>query len=381
MTHSVTTRIFTSLSTMCPAVTRALIVLTSAAYFACSGLPFLTPSPSEVSDSRYAMGTVLEVSLWTRQPAEGRRIIAAIFRRVEELEALFSHFRPESALSTLNRAAGRGPQPVPWELARMLSEAAEYSRLTLGTFDVTVGPLVELWQTAAQRNQLPTPPELTAAYERVGIAHLRVIESVRGKERIALAELAREGMSIDLGGVAKGYALDRARELLLRGKIDSALIDFGQSSWLAIGAPPKEPHGWRVLLRGARGEAAGVLTLRDQMLSVSGSLGQVNEIEGQRFGHIVDPRSGRPITKARQVAVVAQGGTQTEALTKALLVLGADEGIALLEPMRDVEALLLDADGETARTSGWNDAVAFEGFAAQPHTPRGDLSSPDASAR
>ena len=166
-------------------------------------------------------------------------------------------------------------------------------------------------------------------------------------------------MSIDLGGIAKGYALDRMLPALRDAGITSALLSFGQSSAWAFGVPPGAP-GWRLLARGPDGGFSGILTLRDAALSVSGSLGQWSEIEGRRYGHVLDPRSGEPLTRRREALVVAPNATLAEALSKALLVLGEREGIALIEAQHGCEALLLDAEGGAWSTSGWQLRTAFE---------------------
>ncbi|MGH7336078.1 MAG: FAD:protein FMN transferase, partial [Myxococcota bacterium] len=189
----------------------------------------------------------------------------------------------------------------------------------------------------------------------------------------ATASLAPGG-AVDLGGVAKGYALDRARERL-GARVDAALLSFGQSSTWAIGRPPGA-SGWRLLARGPDGGFAGVLTLRDRALSVSESLGQWNEIDGRRYGHVLDPRTGEPLVHDREALVVTRDATLAEALSKALLVLGPAEGIALIEAWPDAEALLLDANGQAWRTRGWQDATRFEPMPIAP-APRSSAPSGD----
>jgi thiamine biosynthesis lipoprotein len=301
------------------------------------------------------MGTVLEIELGARDEAAARAILERCFARVAELERLFTRFDPASALSRLNREAGRGPVPVDPALARILADAREYSRLTRGSFDVTLGPLVELWSAAGRRGRVPDPQELAAALARVGA------EGIEVSEPGATAALAREGMSVDLGGIAKGWALDRVAEILASQGVTSAFASFGGSSFLALGAPLGE-DGWRVLLGDAGGGFAGALRLEDLSLSVSGSLGQSTEIAGRRYGHVIDPRSGEPLVRAAQAAVVAKSGALAEAFSKALLVLGEEEGMALLEEIPDAEGYLVAADGRSRRTSGWDRTVRFEGW-------------------
>jgi thiamine biosynthesis lipoprotein len=144
--------------------------------------------------------------------------------------------------------------------------------------------------------------------------------------------------------------------------IDDALLDFGQSSIRALGRPADAP-GWRLLARGADDDLLGVLTLSDRALSVSGSLGQWVEIGGRRYGHVLDPRSGQPLERRRQALVVAPDAALAEALSKAVLVLGEGEGLALVAAQAGCEALLAEAGGKTWRTPGWEAAVSFEALA------------------
>jgi thiamine biosynthesis lipoprotein len=312
--------------------------------------------PHEVSDGRYAMGTVLELTLVGPDPATLVRARDGAFAEVERVEALLSTWRPESDTSRLNAAAGRGAVAIDPELAALLARCTDLTRATRGSFDVTVGPLVALWRDAGARGALPDAAALAATRAQVGPDRLAV-ERTADRATAALAP----GSAVDLAGIAKGYAIDRVRERLAArtDRIDAALLSFGQSSTWAIGRPPGAP-GWRLLARAPKGGFAGVLTLRDRALSVSEALGQWSEIGGRRYGHVLDPRTGEPLERSRSAFVVTADAALAEALSKALLVLGPAEGIALIEQRGDAEALLLDADGEQWQTRGWQDITQFE---------------------
>jgi thiamine biosynthesis lipoprotein len=316
---------------------------------ACGHLP---DARVTVSDGRYVMGTVLEMAVVAPDDATGRAVLAELFAEAERLDALLTTHDPASALSRLNRAAGEGPQRVPPELAEVLRLSARWSELTGGSFDVTVGPLVALWTDAAARNRSPTPDELASARGRVGWRHVLVHPDGR-------VELDRAGVAVDLGGVAKGYALERMKPILARHGIVDALLNFGQSSTWAIGRP-QDAAGWRLLARGPGESLLGVLELVDLALSVSGSLGQWVDIEGRRYGHVLDPRTGQALERRRQALVVARDAALAEALSKALLVLDEAEALALVGAQEDCEALLVDADGRVWHTPAWNSTVSFE---------------------
>jgi thiamine biosynthesis lipoprotein len=321
---------------------------------ALAALACAAPAPApltEVSDGRPAMGTVLEITLHATDARRAREALEELFGLAARLDAVMSRYDPQSDLSELNRSAGQGLVPVDPELARILEASVAYSQLTRGTFDVTVGPLVALWTRAGETGVLPSADQVAAARSRVGAEQIRV-EGAR-------AALAQAGVSVDLGGIAKGWAVDRMLALLEQRGIRRALIDFGQSSVQALGAPPGSP-GWRLLARGPDDGALGVLTLSDQALSVSGSLGQLVEIGGRHYGHVLDPRTGLPLERQREALVVAPDATLAEALSKGLLILGEVDGIALVAAQPGCHGMLVDADGRSWETPGWREAVRFE---------------------
>jgi thiamine biosynthesis lipoprotein len=296
------------------------------------------------------MGTVLELTLIAEDPATARALLDAAFAQVAVLESKLTRFDTASELSRLNAGAGQGPQALSDPLAELLRRAVRYAQLTDGAFDVTIGPLVALWIDAAQADRLPDEAALAAALQRIGAQRLDLTPG-----RVILPA----GFSIDLGGIAKGYALDQ-----IAASWDPetpALLSFGQSSVLARGTPPGSP-GWRMALRGAHEELAGVLTLRDQAFSVSSTLGQWSEIGGVRYGHVIDPRSGQALRRAAIASVVATDATLAEALSTALVILEPQRGIEILESLAGCEARIEDEAGEVFETSGWRSVTRFESF-------------------
>lgn len=327
----------------------ALALLAGAA---CARAPAPAPALHALQDGGFAMGTALELTLYGPDPAALARARDAVLAEAQRLDALLSNWTEDSDVSRLNRTAGSGAQPVDPAVAELLEASQRHSIATRGSFDVTVGPLVELWTRAAERGALPSESEIAAARARVGAGRLRVGPGAQVR--------MPAGMAVDLGGVAKGFAIDRALPLLRQAGIETALLGFGQSSSYALGAPPGSQHGWRLLVRGADGGFDGVLTLKDRALSVSGSLGQWTAIEGRRYGHVIDPRSGRPLERRRLAVVVAADATLAEALSKALLVLGEVEGVAAVAGQPGCEGLLLDEGGARFATPGFEAATRYE---------------------
>lgn len=333
-----------------------LVALALALLSACAGPAPLEDAaqvcPASVSDGQYLMGTVLEIHLCARDRAQGEAILAELFAEVARLERVLSRFDVKSDLSKLNRAAGSGPLRVAPELVELTARSVELTGLTDGVFDVSVGPIVVLWVEAAQTGVAPAPDVVAAARTRVG-PQVVAVDAAAGS-----VELRVPGASLDFGGVAKGYALDRLAAMLRARGVSRALLSFGQSSITALGRPAGW-DGWGVLLGDASGGFAGTAQLADQSLSVSGSLGQYAEIGGKRYGHVIDPRSGEPLERARVAMAIASDGTRAEAFSKALLILGERDGIALLEQIPDAEGMLVDESGTSWQTSGWTKAVDY----------------------
>jgi FAD:protein FMN transferase len=324
--------------------------LAAAAALACQRAP--EPCPALVSDGQYEMGTVLEIQLCAPDRASGEHLLASAFEKVSALEHAFSTFDPESEVSRLNRSAGSGPREVSLDLLRLSAESLVLADQTQRSFDPTVGPLVALWREAGRAGRLPSAAALADARARTGF------DAVQADLTAKTIELRVAGASLDFGGIAKGWALDRLVEDLRAAGVTRALLSFGDSSVAALGAPP-DAEGWGLALGGATGGVAGTVLLRDQSLSVSGSLGQFVEIEGRRYGHVIDPRSGAPLERAQVAAVLAGDGARAEAFSKALLILGEHDGVALLETFPDAQGILLDADGHAFETRGWREASRY----------------------
>ncbi len=285
-------------------------------------------APATAQDTRWVMGTLLTVIVEAPRPAAADSALQAALQEAQRLDALLSNYQPQSPLSRLNAQAG-APAVVPAELFAYLTRAREASVRTDGTFDITVGPLVDL-----HRSQAPTAEALAHALARVGVQHLRLAPP-------DTAELTLKGMALDPGGDGKGAAVDAMVAVLRARGIDRAWIDFGRSSLYGLGAPAAT-SGWRVLLRGPRGETLGVVTLRDQSLSTSSALYR-DESGGPPHGHIVDPRSGKLVTAQRGAAVISPSATDADVLSTALIV-GGGAGLRWVERFAEAAAAIFEVE-------------------------------------
>jgi FAD:protein FMN transferase len=327
-------------------------------------LPAITNATGCVSNGRYVMGTVLEITLCAEHATPLRRQLDPLFAKAIHLDALLTTYNPNSPVSRLNVQAGKGPFFVPSEVSDLLTLSLRYSQLTQGTFDVTVGPLLTVWRHAALRQTALSHKELQRTRRAVGSNKIRLLPN--------RAVVLRPGMAIDFGGIGKGYALDQLQKQLKQQHIRHALLDFGQSSLWALGAPP-DATGWRIVVQRSDGHPAGVITLRNHALSISASMGQTVTIDKQQYGHIIDPRTGQPLQRDLLACVIAPTATQAEALSKALLILGERKGIALLQRLPSVEGMLIETAGSFWMTPGWQQAVSFSSTAEKPFTREYDI--------
>lgn len=295
----------------------------------------------EVREVHYQMGTYLDVTLWHAEPEKAKRLIRNAVQEAHRLDEILSNYDPDSAVSRLNQHAGAGTMRLPLELFELLTFAREFSEKTGGIFDVTVGPLMELWRKAAEENRVPSAKRLAQTLAAVGYQNLMLQPPDE-------AELPRRGMSIDLGGVGKGYAVDRVAKLLRAEGISAALINFGGSSMSAVGAPPGK-MGWEIAVQDTAGRLRGVIYLRDTALSTSGSMGRWWMIDGKKYGHLIHPLSGVPMTEARMATVITPSATQAEALTKPLVLLGKS-ALPTIEKLLHSEAVVIPENGAPSFT-------------------------------
>jgi FAD:protein FMN transferase len=266
-----------------------------------------------VREVHYAMATLLDVQLYHKQPKAGLRLIRQACQEARRLEVLLSRHRPESELSRLNDHAGREPIPVSPELFDVLQAAQYWAQWSEGAFDPTVGTLLHLWRKACSRKQVPANDCIQAALQASGWAKLRLIQPT-------LVELTKAGMQLDLGGIGKGYAVDRMGDILRRHGVRHALINFGESSLLAIGTRP-DGRSWPIAVRGIDGAVStDEIAIHDRAIGTSTTFGQVFSLGGRPLSHVIDPRRGHPLKEPLAVTVVSHTATAGEALTTALLV-------------------------------------------------------------
>ena len=319
-----------------------------------------------VTLARHAMATRFELVLHGGDESALRAAGEEALDEITRLEDELSYFRATSQIYRLNQEAARQPVRVtPW-LFRLLLHARQLTEETDGTFDITVAPLMRCWGFYTREGQVPEPAALAEARACVG---MNLVELNEGDSTV---RFARPGVQLDLGSIGKGFAVERAGELLREAGMTSALLHGGTSTVLAIGAPP-DADGWKIALEHPASETGPIphspfpipysavplatVSLRDQSLSVSAVWGKSFTAADRSYGHVIDPRTGQPTHGASLAAIVLPSATESDALSTMLLTLGPDGLEQTLRLREGMQALVAGcaAEGRTLR-------IASRGF-------------------
>ncbi|MCS6865254.1 MAG: FAD:protein FMN transferase [Gemmataceae bacterium] len=300
----------------------------------CHLIPFLTASYSPAQDrTRFEfeakhMGTTFRIVLYASDRTTAKKAADAAFARVAELDGIMSDYKKDSELMRLCKKFEQtvaDPVKVSRDLFYVLQKAEELSQKSDGAFDVTVGPVVQLWRLARRTQELPDPKELAAARAKVGYQKVKLDPTQQ------TVQLLTPGMQLDLGGIAKGYAADEALKLLRdQYGITQALV--AASGDITCGDPPPGQDGWIVDIAPiAKNQKPRRLQLANAAVSTSGDLEQFVEIRGVRYSHVLDPKTGLGLTGRRSVTVIAPQGITADSMTKAVSVLPVETALKLVE--------------------------------------------------
>ena len=306
---------------------------------------YAAPAPGGAWFSRdeAIMGTSIRVELWDRDEGAAAEAMAAVMDEMHRIDRAMSPYKLDSELSRVNREAAARPVPVSRELCELLDRALEFSRLSDGAFDVTYASVGRLYDY--RERVRPDAAALAQARAAVGYAHLQV------DAQACTVRFGRPGMCIDLGGFAKGHAVENAAQLLRRRGIERAIVTAGGDSRI-LGDRGDRP--WTIGVRDPRraGALAAVLPLRDVAVSTSGDYERYFEADGVRYHHILDPRTGVSPDRVRSVTTIAPDGLTSEALSKCVFVLGVEAGLRLVQSRPGADAVVVDADGAVHFSAG-----------------------------
>ena len=298
-----------------------------------------------LSRTDYLLDTVVTLTLYGAAEAD----LDAAFSEIRRLSDLLDAYAPFSDLGWLQAAAGQRFVAVSEETMELLVFAKEMYERTGGYLDVTVGPLIDLWDIQ-NGGHYPTAEELFAARGLLGMDNL-VLDEANGA-----AYLARPGMRLDLGALAKGYIADKVKALLLSRGVKSGVIDLGRNILLIGEKPEQEPFSIGIQSPDASGELLRVLALRDKSLVTSGTYERYFDYRGQRYHHVLDPFTGFPADRGLLAVTILSGSSLLgDALSTSCLLLGVEEGLALIDSIPEAEALFVRTDGSVITSSNFPD--------------------------
>jgi thiamine biosynthesis lipoprotein len=289
------------------------------------------------------MGTRCVVELWSEDRPEGEAAITSVFDDMKRIDRLMSTWKEDTEISEVNRSAAKHPVKISEELFRLLEESVEYSELTHGAFDITYASVGYLYDFRAHIR--PDQKAIAAALPGINFRHM-----VLDPKKLTVF-FQRAGMRIDLGGIAKGYSVDRGIEILQKQGVTRAMVNAGGDTRIIgdrFGKPwvvgVRDPdHEGKVFLR---------LPLTDTAFSTSGDYERYFDENGKRFHHIIDPKTGDSARKCRSVTIIAATATRTDALTKSVFIMGPEAGIEFINTLPDVDAVAVAPDGKVHYSKG-----------------------------
>ncbi len=311
-------------------------------------------TPHLVKRSQMLMGTVVFVTAVGEDERIAQRAVKAGLDEIRRLEELLSTWIPTSELSQVNAAAGRESIQVSQETFDVLSRSLEMAKLTQGGFNIAVGPAVNAWNVSGE-GQIPSQEDLEALRPQMDLSNMQLDEKTRS------VWLRRSGMSIDVGGIGKGYAADLAANVMRATGATAGVValsgdikTFGrmldtQRFVFGIQHPRK-----------AQGEILGRIELEDEAVSTAGDYQRYFMKDGVRFHHILDPKTLHPARGCQSVTVIAKDGVMADGLDTGIFVMGPDKGMALIESLPDVEGVIVDQDGTIFVSSGLKNRLSLE---------------------
>ena len=289
------------------------------------------------------MSTRVEFTILTADKIGANKAIDLAIAEIDRISVLMSEWTADSAVSAINQAAGKHPVRVPEELFRLLEEAKKLSQITQGKFDITFAGIGKLWNF--RKAEIPSTEKITAAIKLIDYKKLHLNVSNR------TAYLEKQSMKIGLGGIVKGYIVDRAAQVIRQAGFTEFSINAGGDLYVSGDKGGKQ---WRVGIQSPRDKKAilVVIPVANTAVATSGDYERFFMLDGQRYSHIIDPQTGYPANKSQSVTVLAPRAYQADALATGVFVLGPKAGMKLIESLNEVEALIVSKDGGLSLSSG-----------------------------
>ena len=292
----------------------------------------------KIVQTRQMMGTWAEITVYSQDAKSANIAIESALDAMTEVDSLMSVYNQDSEISEVNRQAGQKAVSVSPQTFFVVKSAIHYSEISYGAFDITISPLLRSWGFFRKQGHIPPQEEIN---RKRALVNYKLIELDSENKRI---KLLKNDMTLDLGGIAKGYAVDQAVEKLRAAKVGNVLVNLSGNMY-AMGHP-KDKKAWHIAVRHPRQKEKllGFLKLQEQAIATSGDYEKFFIHDGKKYSHIINPRTGYPVSDVASVTIIAQTAMEADALSTAVFVLGPERGFQLIECKDGVEGIIIQVD-------------------------------------
>ncbi|MDO8733912.1 MAG: FAD:protein FMN transferase [Elusimicrobiota bacterium] len=294
----------------------------------------------EFSETKLLMGTTVEIKVLSYDETIAKKSISDAFGEIARVEDIFSVYKPASEISQLNK---NGSAIVSDEVIQLIKKSNYFSEISAGAFDITVLPIIELWKNSRKKGKRPSPSEIESAKKLVGWRNILI------NEKNKKITFAKKGMKIDFGGIAKGYAVERAVEVLKKNGVKTGLVNAGGN----IGCFGEKV--FKVALQNPRDKNSfiTVLKIKNKSVATSGDYERYFFLDKTKISHIINPLSGYSADKSISSTIIADSATDSDALSTAAFVMGPKKGIELIRKYKNSECLIIDKEKNIYKTTGF----------------------------
>lgn len=319
--------------------------------FSIIALAIYNKKPSEIKYTRPLMGTIVEITLIGKNEALLSAAAEAAFAEIKRLEGLMSHYREDSDVTKINNAAGKEPVAISNETMEVIEASLKASQITHGAFDISMGVLGKVWHFTKDDKGELTSPSKEDVKKLLPLIDYRQIIIDKESNKV---KLAKKGMKINLGGVAKGYIVGKAVEVLKKNGIKRGMVHAG-GDMVVFNEPDSPP--WLIGIQDPRNKdnIIGTLKVSNTTVATSGDYERFFIKDGKRYHHIMDPSTGFPANKSMAVTIVTKDPTFADTLSTGIFVMGPVDGMKLIEGLPDVEGMIIGADGKLTMSSGFKE--------------------------
>lgn len=302
-----------------------------------------------IDRTNFMMDTVMTIKIFDSNNEE---VLDKAFKRIEDIESKMSRTIDNSEVNLINKKAGKEPVKVSDDVYYVIKTAKQYAELSNGAYDPTIGPLVNLWdidgEGEVEKNTIPSKEEIVKEKKKVDFSKLELLED----NKVFLAE---EDMILDLGGIAKGYAVDEVMKILKDHDVESAIIDLGGDIY-ALGSKAEE-QPWKIGIQNPfepRGSYVGIVEVKDKSIVTSGDYERYFELDNKRYHHIIDSETGYPANnELSAVSVISDKSVDGDAISTAIFVLGKDKGLKFINQLEGIDILLITKDNQVYMTENF----------------------------